>query len=200
MSVSKLDQAIERIDQANSQDPNKVTDDQGREWPKELLYAQRMTDMLNRFAPDADEVAQIAMRAQHIRRWESPRDAYPMDRQGYLQWRTALYKFHAQTVAEIMGEVGYDEDSIERVSKAVGKRGIKVNPDTQLLEDVTDLVFLEHYMLEFAGKHPEYDEEKWLDIIRKTWKKMSNAAQQFALSGQIALPEPLVPLIQKAVA
>ena len=69
-----------------------------------------------------------------------------------------------------------------------------------MLEDVTDLVFIEHYMLDFAGKHPEYDEEKWLDIIRKTWKKMSDRAHQFALSGGITLPEPLVPLIQKAVA
>ena len=75
-----------------------------------------------------------------------------------------------------------------------------MNADTQLLEDVTDLVFIEHYLLEFATKHPEYDEEKWLDIIRKTWKKMSDNAQQFALSGQIKLPESLVPLIQKAVA
>ena len=123
-----------------------------------------------------------------------------MDRQGYLQWRTQLYKFHAGRAADIMREVGYDDDSIERVSKAVGKRGIKVNPDTQLLEDITDLTFIEHYMLEFAGKHAEYSEEKWLDIIRKTWKKMSGEAHQFALAGNITLPEPLIPLIQKAVA
>ena len=69
----------------------------------------------------------------------------------------------------------------------------------QMLEDVTDLVFIEHYMLAFANKHPEYDEEKWLDIVRKTWKKMSERAQQFALAGNITLPEPLVPLILKAV-
>jgi len=200
MSDNKLQRVIELIDAANSEDPNTVADEQGKEWPKELLYSQRMTDMLQRFAPTADEVAQIAMRAQHIQRWQSPRDAYPMDRQGYLQWRTQLYKFHAQTTAELMQQVGYDDDSIERVKKAVGKRGIKVNTDTQLLEDVTDLVFIEHYMLEFAAKHPEYDEDKWLDIIRKTWKKMSNSAQQFALAGNIKLPESLVPLIQKAVA
>lgn len=200
MSSEMLQRALDMIDQANSEDPNKVVDAQGKEWPKELLYSERMTDMLHRFRPDADEVAQIAMRAQHIRRWESSRDAFPMDRQGYLQWRTQLYKFHAQSAAEIMRMVGYDEQSIERVSKAVGKKGIKVNPDTQLLEDITDLVFIEHYMLEFAGKHPEYSEEKWIDIVRKTWNKMSDSAREFALSGNIKLPEPLVPLIQKAVA
>ncbi len=200
MSSTLLDKAIELIDQANNQDPNQVVDENGKQWPKELLYSERMTDMLRRFKPDADDVAHISIRAQHIRRWQSPRDAYPMDRQGYLQWRTQLYKFHAQNAADIMAEVGYDEESIERVKKAVGKKGIKVNPDTQLLEDVTDLVFIEHYMLEFAGKHPEYSEEKWIDIIRKTWNKMSDEAHSFALAGNIKLPEALVPLIQKAVA
>lgn len=195
-----LDKAIALIDAANSEDPNLELDDNGKEWPKELLYSERMTDMLFRFKADADDVAQLSMRGQHIQRWTSDRKKFPMNRQGYLQWRTQLYKFHANTTAEIMQQVGYDEESVERVRKAVGKRGIKVNPDTQLLEDVTDLVFIEHYMLAFAEKHPEYDEEKWLDIIRKTWQKMSESAQQFALGGQIKLPEPLLPLIQKALA
>jgi hypothetical protein len=199
ITSDRLEQAITLIDKANSEDPNKVTDGNGKEWPKELLYSVRMSDMLQRFAPQADEVAQLSMRGQHIQRWTSARSDYPMDRQGYLQWRTQLYKFHAQTTADIMQQVGYDEESIERVKKAVGKRGIKVNPDTQLLEDITDLVFIEHYMLAFAEKHPEYDEEKWLDIVRKTWNKMSAEAQQFALQGNITLPEPLIPLIQKAV-
>ena len=199
MSAEQMKQVIDRIDEINRQDPNIETDENGREWPKELLYSERMTDMLHRYVEDPDEVAEIAMRGQHIARWQSPRDAYPMNRQGYLQWRTHLYKFHANKVEELMKEAGYDEESIERVKKAVGKRGIKVNPDTQLLEDVTDLVFIEHYMLPFAERHPEYSEEKWIDIIQKTWKKMSERGQQFALSGQVRLPEPLVPLIQKAL-
>lgn len=195
---SLLDKATALIDAANSEDPNQVTVD-GKTWPKELLYSHRMSDMLQRYAPDADDVAKLAIRAQHIQRWKSPRADYPAGRQGYLQWRTGLYKFHAETAGKLMAQAGYDEETIERVRQAVGKRAIKVNPDTQLLEDVTDLVFIEHYMLEFAEKHPEYDEEKWLDIIRKTWKKMSAAAQQFALEGNIRLPESLIPLIQKAI-
>jgi hypothetical protein len=98
-----------------------------------------------------------------------------------------------------MKQAGYDDASIERARQAVGKRGLKVNPDTQMLEDVTDLVFIEYYMLEFAGQHAEYTEDKWLDIIRKTWKKMSERAHAYALSGQLNLPAPLVPLITKAV-
>lgn len=196
---STFDKALALIDAANSEDPNRVTAD-GRDWPKELLYSRRMSDMLQRYTPDADDAMKLAIHAQHVQRWKSPRDAYPMDRIGYLQWRKDLYKFHAQTAADLLVQAGYGEDVIDRVKAAVAKKAIKENPDTQLLEDVTDLVFIEHYMLEFAGKHPDYDEEKWLDIIRKTWKKMSGRAQQFALSGSIRLPEPLVPLIQKAVA
>lgn len=198
-SQQTFEKAIALIDAANGEDPNRVTVD-GKEWPKELLYSHRMSDMLQRFAPDADDAVKLAMRAQHIQRWKSPRSDYPMDRIGYLKWRTDLYKFHAETAGKLLAEAGYDEETIERVKQMVGKRGLKVNPDTQMLEDVTDLVFIEHYMLEFAGKHPEYDEEKWLEIVRKTWKKMSEQGQQFALSGNIKLPEPLLPLIQKAVA
>lgn len=199
MSQSMYEKAVELIDNANREDPNMESDGE-QEWPKELLYSHRMSDMQQRYAPDADDAPKLAIRAQHIQRWKSPRDAYPMDRKGYLKWRSDLYKFHAETVGELLEQVGYDEEFIERVKKAVAKRGLKSNPDTQLLEDVTDLVFIEHYMLAFANKHPEYSEEKWLDIIRKTWNKMSPEAQQFALGGNIKLPEPLVPLIQKAVA
>ena len=201
--MSQQEQAYEKavalIDLANGADPNQETDADGKVWPKELLYSHRMTDMQQRYAPDADDVMKLAVRAQHIERWKSPRSDYPEGRQGYLKWRTDLYKFHADTTGRLMAEAGYGEDDIERMKMAVGKRKLKVNPDTQLLEDVIDLVFIEHYMLAFAAKHPEYDEEKWLDIIRKTWKKMSARGQQFALSGSITLPEPLVPLIQKAI-
>ena len=195
---SIFDIARELIDAANRADPNLVTAD-GREWPKELLYSERMSDMLERFKADADEVMKLAIRAQHIERWKSSRKAYPQGRIGYLQWRKDLYKIQASRAAELMTEAGYEQDACDRAWQAVAKKNIKGNLDTQLLEDVTDLVFLEHYMLEFVGKHPEYDEEKWIGIIRKTWIKMSIEAQQFALSGAIQLPESLAPLVQKAV-
>ncbi|MCW8945160.1 MAG: DUF4202 domain-containing protein [Sedimenticola sp.] len=196
---SIFEKAIKLMDEANSLDPNLVIVD-GKKWPKELLYSQRMSEMLQRFAPDTDDAMKLAIRGQHIQRWMSPRTDYPEGRQGYFQWRTNLYKFHAEATGKLMAEAGYSEESIERAMKAVGKKALKVNPDSQLLEDIADLVFIEHYMLEFVEKHPEYDEEKWLDIVRKTWKKMSTNAQQFALSGALKLPESLVPLIQKAVA
>ena len=190
----RFEHTLARFDAANAQDPNL---DEGQ--PKELLYGQRMSDMIGRFAPDASEAAQLAVRAQHIQRWTVPRNSYPMTKEGYHAWRTGLYTFHADTAGELMREAGYDDSMIERVKKAVGKRGIKVNPESQLLEDIANLVFIEHYLLAFANSKPDYDEEKWLEILRRTWGKMSKNAQAFALSGKIKLPEALVPLITKAI-
>ncbi len=193
-SEPRFIQTLALIDAANAADPNQ---DEGQ--PKELLYGQRMSGMIARFAPDASEAAQLAVRAQHIQRWTVPRNSYPMTKDGYHAWRTGLYTFHANTAGELMRQADYDDAMIERVKKAVGKRGIKVNAESQLLEDIANLVFIEHYLTAFVQSKPDYDEEKWLEIIRRTWGKMSKNAQTFALSGKIKLPESLVPLITKAI-
>lgn len=187
--------AIALIDAANSEDPRQEDGE-----PKELLYAKRMSGMLARFAPEASEAVRLAVRAQHVRRWTVPRDSYPMTREGYYAWRTGLYGFHAGTAGALLREAGYDEETTGRVMLAISKRNLKGNPEAQLLEDVAALVFIEHYMLDFAASKPGYDEARWLDIVRKTWRKMSLAAQQFALGGHIRLPETLLPLIQRAIA
>jgi hypothetical protein len=196
----RFERAIALFDAANAQDPRMDTGDDGQPVPRELLYGRRMSEMLDRYRPDAGEVARLAVRAQHIERWKSPRQDFPMTRQGYLQWRTQLYRFHAETAGRLMAEAGYDDGTIEQVRTAVGKKGLKVNPDTQLLEDTADLVFIEYYMLGFAGQKSDYSEEKWLEIIRKTWQKMSADAHAFALGGKLRLPGPLLPLITKAIA
>ena len=198
MNQALYQAAVAAFDKANGEDPNTEIDN-GKTYPKELLYSIRMGDMQERFAPDASEAVKLAVRAQHIQRWKIQRDEFPMDRNGYLQWRTKLYKFHAQTAGDLMRSVGYDDEMIERTMTAVSKKGLKVNAETQMMEDVADLVFLEHYMQAFASKHPEYSEEKWIPIINKTWQKMSPGAHEFALAGKIKLPEALVPLILKAV-
>ena len=199
MPQPTYEKARELIDTANRADPNIVENEDGKQWPKELLYSERMSEMLNRFNPDADDAQKLAIRAQHIERWKSPRNAYPMDRIGYLTWRKDLYKIQANTAAGLLEQAGYDNESIERVRNAVAKKNIKGNPDTQLLEDVTDLCFMEHYILDFVNKHPDYSEEKWIEIIEKTWRKMSGQAHEFALAGKVNFPEPLTDLILKAV-
>ncbi|BBI98588.1 hypothetical protein FGKAn22_02810 [Ferrigenium kumadai] len=189
---------IGAFDKANAEDPNKEMAD-GKEFPKELLYARRMTEMQERYAPEASEAVKLAVRAQHIQRWKIPRSDYAMDKPGYMLWRTTLYKFHAETAGNLMKEAGYDDGMIARVKNIVSKKELKTDPETQLMEDIVDLVFIEHYMLAFAGQHADYDEAKWIVIIKKTWNKMSARAHEFALAGKIKLPEALVPLILKAV-
>lgn len=190
--------AIAAFDQANAEDPNTELF-ASVAYPKELLYAQRMSAMQERYAPEASEAVKLAVRAQHIQRWKSPRSDYPMDRPGYLQWRTGLYKFHAETAGKLMRQAGYDDAMIERVQTIISKKELKINAETQLMEDIVGLVFIEHYLVGFAASHPEYNEEKWLQIIRKTWQKMSPRAHEFTLAGHISLPQTLLPLILKAV-
>lgn len=196
MTEQLFDKAITLIDAANSEDLNQEIW-KGEIWPKELLYSHRMSNMLERYAPDADEVVQLAVRAQHIQRWKSPRSDYPMNRKGYHQWRAALNTFHAETVADLLREVGYDNVFIERVKQIVSKQSLKTNSDTQLLEDVASLVFLEHYIEGFAASHPEYDDKKWNDILSRVWNKLSRQAHQFIRKGQITLPEPMRDRVQK---
>jgi len=198
MNINLYNAAIAAFDKANAEDPNKEFF-AGKEYPKELLYAQRMTEMQERYFPEAEEAVKLAVRAQHIQRWKIPRSSYPMDKPGYMMWRTTLYKFHAETAANLMKQLGYDDEMVARVKNIVSKKNLKSNPETQMMEDIVGLVFIEHYMLGFVGQHADYDEAKWILIIKKTWNKMSQFAHDFALSGKIELPEALVPLILKAV-
>ena len=186
--------AIERIDAANSEDPNREVWE-GQQHPKELLYAQRMSESLEQLAPDAPEVVRLAVRAQHIERWRIPRSEYPKDRQGYRRWRTDLGRFHADRTAVILREVGYDPAAIGRVESLLQKKQLKVDPDCQLLEDVICLVFLQYYFADFAKEH---DEAKLINILRRTWKKMSSRGQQAAL--ELKLSGPLRTLVEKAIA
>lgn len=190
----RFDRAIGRFDMANAEDPH-VETVAGVSYPKELLYAQRMSLWLNRFAPDASEALRLAVRCQHIRRWTIPRQDYPMDRRGYLQWRTALAKFHADTAAEILREVGYEAATIGRVQSLLRKEGLKRDPEVQCLEDVICLVFLESYCADFAKHH---DSAKMLPIIRKTWEKMSPRGREVART--LDLPREVQQLVEAALA
>ena len=177
MTNNKFQTAIKAIDAENAQDPNQEID-QNIAYPKELLYSNRMYKKLADFCPEASEEVKISAKAQHICRWKMPRDLYPMDRVGYLKWREELKKFHARTTAEILAEAGYDETFINRVSFLIEKKLLKKDAETQLMEDVICLVFLEYYLEPFVEKH---DDEKLKNIILKTWHKMSEKGHEKAL-------------------
>ena len=176
--LERFNAAIARFDAANADDPTTEVF-QEVVYPKELLYAQRMTAWLDNIAPEASEALRLAVRCQHIQRWTIPRHTYAMDRHGYLRWRTTLAKFHADTAAAILRDVGYDDATIQRVQTLLRKERLKRDPEVQCLEDVICLVCLEHYLAAFATQH---DEVKVLDILRKTWTKMSPRGHEVALT------------------
>ncbi len=180
--MTPFQNASQWIEAENSQDPNSEIY-LSKSYPKELLYSNRMYERLMIFFPNASEEVQIASKAQHICRWKMPRESYPMDRVGYLKWREELKKFHAQTTAKILEKAGYSLSFIDRVSFLIEKKLLKKDTETQLLEDVICLVFLEYYFDDFSQKH---DREKMKNIILKTWNKMSEKGQQEALKINIS--------------
>ena len=192
--ANRFAQAIERFDEANREDPNREID-AGVEQPKELLYARRLTARLDRLGPNAPEPVRLAARCQHIRRWTIPRTDYPAGRDGYRRWRTELARFHASTAAGILRAVGYDAATVGRVESLLRKERLKADPDVQLLEDAVCLVFLEHYLADFATQH---DEEKVCGVLRKTWTKMSGQGHRAALA--LDLPPDLRALVEHALA
>ena len=193
----RFNRAIARFDAANREDPNRELLD-GSDYAKELLYAERMSAMLNRYVADASEALQLAARCQHIRRWEIPRTSYPMTRAGYYQWRMRLRDFHAEIAVAMLRQAGYEDDTIARVCSLVKKQSLQLDEEAQTLEDVIVLVFLEGYLEGFIRTHSSYDEAKLMDILRKTLKKMSARGREAALT-MIELPPSLLPTIRKAI-
>lgn len=172
-----LDEVIERIDQANSCDPTAIILPNGETVPAALAYGIRMSDRLGIFKPNAAPILQIACRAQHLERWKLPRSDYPMDKAGYHAWRNEQKRRHAERVAGFMRDSGFSESEIGHCGSIIRKEGIKRDAETQSLEDVACLVFLEHYAAEFASVH---DRGAIIDILVKTLRKMSEAGREHA--------------------
>jgi hypothetical protein len=160
---SLFNNAIKKFDDYNSTDPN----------GKEVVYAQHMSKRLDQFKPDTPEYLKLAVHCQHIGRWKIPRNTYPEGKKGYIAWRNKLKQFHAETAGAILKDVGYDQETVDKVKDLLEKKDLRSNPDTQLLEDVVCMVFIEFYLDEFAMRH---DDAKVIDILAKTLKKMSPAA------------------------
>lgn len=169
-------EAVRRIDEYNRQDPA------GRE-PD---HAAAVLGWILTLRPDASEALQLAGRAQHMGRWRIPRDTYPRNRAGYLRWRKDLQRFHADETAAILQACGYDQGFIDRVRSIMHKQRLKHDAETQTLEDALCLAFVERQLADFSRQH---DEEKLVQIIRKTWRKMSpagqKAAQRLSLDGAV---------------
>jgi len=195
--LERFNNTIADFDAINAEDPNKINVGD-KSLPKELVYAERLSEMLSRYAPDSSEPLKLATRAQHIQRWSSPRSDYPMTKPGYMQWRGNLKIHHAQVASKIMQEQRYDDGTIQQVASLLRKENLSANVDMQTLEDVIVLAFLEHDLNAFVQKYSAYPEEKILTILRKSYLKMSEKGRAAAFS-LISIPEHLVPVVLKAV-
>ena len=189
----RFERALRRFDEENARDPNVETVD-GVARPRELVYAERLTDWVLRLKSDASEELRLAARCQHICRWTIPRDTYERTKAGYLRWRTELKKFHAQKAGEILREIGYPDDVIARVQALNLKKDFPKDPDSRVIEDALCLVFLQHQFADLAAKSTE---EQMVNALRKSWNKMTEAARTEALKLSYA-PRELA-LIEKAL-
>ncbi len=185
--------ARELIDAAHSADPTRLSD--GR--AAELVYADRVEAWVVRLVPDASPALRLAARSQHLERWTVPRSTFPLDKPGYHAWRRSLYTKQAERARALLLDTGVPEDEAADVATWVSKTGLKSNSGTQALEDAACLVFLENEIGEFAAQHAEYPREKFVDILRKTWRKMTPQAQQAALA--LDLPPAIAALVRDAV-
>lgn len=173
-----VEKAIERFNAINAEDPIKVLAS-GKEVPRELLAAERLESWVLRLEPQASDALRLAARSQHLRRWSVPRGDYPEGRVGYLKWRKDLSKMHADLASDVLRGLGAPEALISALRALNLKEGLKLNPETQTIEDALCLSFLEHEFAEFAEKH---EDDKVIDIVQKTWRKMSERAHAAALS------------------
>jgi hypothetical protein len=185
--------AVELIDAAHAADPRRAPD--GR--PAELVYADRLEAWVARLVPDAGALLRLAARCQHLERWSVPRDTFPEGKAGYFAWRKTLYAKQAERGRELMAQAGVPAEEAAQAAGWIAKQGLKTDPGTQALEDAACLVFLENEIEAFAAQHAAYPREKFVDILRKTWRKMSASARQFAL--ELELPAGVAALVREAV-
>lgn len=191
--------ALDAIDTANRADPN-IEQVNGQPQPKEYAYSLHMSRWLHELEPEPSERMQIACRAQHIERWTMPRSDFPEGRKAYYEWRQACGRMHGRRAAEIMGQCGFPQQECDRVETILTKRELRNDADTQLLEDVACMVFLERYFADFYEQKADYDREKWLRIVRRTWGKMSARGHAAALKLAEGMPAHLLQLLQEALA
>jgi hypothetical protein len=174
---ARFKMAIERFDHENASDPH-LELVAGEPVPRELLYARQLTDWVLKLEPNASETLRLAVRCQHIRRWEIPRGEYPPGKAGYHRWRTRLKSFHAEIAAKILRECGYDEATVSEVQQLNLKTAFPNSPESRTLEDALCLVFLEFQLEEFAQRT---EPEKVINALRKSWAKMTEKGRNAAL-------------------
>lgn len=186
--------AIAELDALHAGDPRRV-DVEGQSLPLELWHAGRMSAWLERVEEAPSELVQIAVRSQHLQRWEVPRSEYPEGRVGYLTWRRDQGKRAGEITARVMEAVGYSAQDAAEVSRMIRKQGLGRDPGTQAVEDCACLVFLENYFADFSK---QVEHEHLVRIVQMTWKKMSPRARELAL--ELPMSDEARTVVEEALA
>ncbi len=186
--------ALEHFAATHRQDPRTVVVN-GVAKPWSVHYHERLAYWVRTFEPAASLPIRLAAACQHIRRWQVSRADYDAGRRGYRQWRSDLAEMHARTAREVLAEVGYDEATIGRVETLIRKVGLARDPEVRLFEDAICMVFFENEYSDLASKH---DDEKLVDILRRTWAKMSPKGHAAALVLSAGMPDRERRLIERA--
>ena len=189
----QIKEAFSLFDAVHELDPQREETAEGQ-FPAAILYAQRMDSVLSNLVPNPSIALTLAAHCQHIGRWRVPRNTFPMDRTGYLRWRTSLKQLHAEVAAKILHDVGFSHQIIERVATLLRKEALQTDIEMKLLEDTICVVFLSYYFDDFAAKH---ETDKVIGIVRKTWIKMSPVGQTAALN--LALSESSLEIVKHAL-
>lgn len=156
----------------------------------ELLYSERMLQILGDFWGKTDYCLQLAAFCQHFERWKVARALFAMNKQGYYQWRKAVFEHQIKRTNEVLLNNGISELDIAEITEILSKKGNKLHVKAQIIEDVACLVFVIWYLQDFAAKHSI---EKVKDIVGKTMQKMSDKGKQ-AL-GNYNLPQDVQNLL-----
>jgi hypothetical protein len=172
-----IDEAFAAIDAANADDPHTIVV-RGERRPKEQAHAELAVEWVRRLVDDPSDSLLLAARAHHVRRWDIPRSDEPDGRAGYLKWKRRLQQHHAEVAAQVLGEVGVDPETIERVQAIVKKERLRSDPDVQALEDALCLVFVE---TQFGDLTDQLGEDHMVEVVVKTLRKMSPAGREAAL-------------------
>lgn len=165
----RYEAAVAAIDAANADDPTRIAV-RGVEQPLAQVHGVLAAEWVADLHPDADETWLLAARAHHLKRWELPRSSYETGRAGYLKWKRDQRRRHADDAGALLGALGYDATTIERVQALVRRDHLATDPGSQAIEDAACLAFVETQLADVATK---LDRTHLIDVLRKTAKKMS---------------------------
>jgi len=188
--------AVAAFTKHHAEDP-RVIDRDGITTTVSLDYHARVSAWVRRLDASAPLAARLAALAQHVRRFEMPRAAYPAGSQGYKRWRSTALLRHAEIARTELVALGYDDVIVTPTCDAILKKKLAHDPIAALLEDAVCLRFVQDELTQFATEQQAAgrDRAAMRTIVAKTWAKMSAAGRSAAPALLAGLPPDLAALV-----